>query len=158
MMSDFDGVEWLENQTKPLVVEKKEIAPPGVHSARIITAEKYKSQSGNWTVRVVYEINNGNNRDHVEFYSLWSASEEAKRISNEMFTKLCQSVGFKSFPEEVHQLVNKTLDLGLYHREETWTNKEGEEVTSKKTKIGEYLSSLNPTTPSGDKAKSPPTL
>ena len=63
MMSDFDGVEWLENQTKPLVVEKKEIAPPGVHSARIITAEKYKSQSGNWTVRVVYEINNGNNRD-----------------------------------------------------------------------------------------------
>ena len=129
-----------------------------MHSARIITAEKYKSQSGNWTVRVVYEINNGNNRDHVEFYSLWSASEEAKRISNEMFTKLCQSVGFKSFPEEVHQLVNKTLDLGLYHREETWTNKEGEEVTSKKTKIGEYLSSLNPTAPSGDKAKSPPTL
>jgi hypothetical protein len=157
MMSDFDGVEWLENQTKPQVVVK-EIAPVGVHSARIITAEKYKSQSGNWTVRVVYEINNGNNKDHVEFYSLWSASEEAKRISNEMFTKLCQSVGFKSFPEEVHQLVNKTLDLGLYHKEETWTNKEGEEVTSKKTKIGEYLSSVSPTAPSGDKPKSPPTL
>ena len=58
-MSDFDGVQWLENITKPPVVEKKEIAPPGVHSARVITAEKYKSQSGNWTVRVVYEINNG---------------------------------------------------------------------------------------------------
>ena len=75
-----------------------------------------------------------------------------------MFTKLCQAVGFKSFPEEVHQLVNKTLDLGLYHKKETWKNKEGEEVTSEKTKIGEYLSSVSPTAPSGDKPKSPPTL
>jgi hypothetical protein len=158
MMSDFDGVQWLENITKPPVVEKKEIAPPGVHSARVITAEKYKSQSGNWTVRVVYEINNGNNRDHVEFYSLWSASEEAKRISNEMFTQLCKATGFKSFPSDVHSLVNKTLDLGLYHKEETWTNNEGEEVNSKKTKIGEYLSAVSPTAPSGDKPKSPPIL
>jgi len=157
-MSDFDGVEWLENISKPPVVEKKEIAAPGVHSARIITAEKYKSQSGNWTVRVVYEINNGNNRDHVEFYSLWSASEEARRISNEMFTQLCKATGFKSFPANVHELVNKSLDLGIYHKEETWTNKEGEEVVSKKTKIGEYLSAVSPTAPSTGKTGSPPTL
>ena len=68
MSNDFDGVEWLENITKP--ASAKELAPVGVNFARIITAEKYKSKSGNWTVKVVFEMNNGTNRDHVEFYNL----------------------------------------------------------------------------------------
>tara|TARA_R100001163_G_C5062152_1_gene199144 strand:- start:2048 stop:2521 length:474 start_codon:yes stop_codon:yes gene_type:complete len=157
-MSDFDGVEWLENITKPPVTESKEIAPVGVNSARIITAEKYKSAAGNWTVRVVYEMNEGKNRDHIEFYSLWSPNENVKRISNEMFTQLSKATGFKSFPASASELVNKTLDLGIYHKEETWTNNEGEEVVSNKTKIGEYLSAVSPVAPVTDKAKSPPKL
>ncbi len=157
-MSDFDGVEWLENITKPPVVESKEISPVGVNSARVITAEKYKSAAGNWTVRVVFEMNNGSNRDHVEFYSLWSPNENVKRISNEMFTQLSKATGFKSFPESVHELVNKTLDLGIYHKEETWTNNQGEEVVSNKTKIGDYMSAVSPIAPGTEKAKTPPKL
>jgi len=156
-MSDFDGVEWLENITKP-ITERKEIAPKGVNTARIITAEKYKSEAGNWTVRVVFEMNNGDNRDHVEFYNLWATNPDSKRISNEMFTALSKACGFKQFPQNVHELVNKTLELGIYHKDESWTNREGEQVNSTKTKIGEYLSPLSSTSPGSNETKSPPRL
>jgi|TARA_R100000084_G_scaffold65274_1_gene28416 hypothetical protein len=150
MSNDFDGVEWLENITKP--ASAKELAPVGVNFARIITAEKYKSKSGNWTVKVVFEMNNGTNRDHVEFYNLWAANSEAKRISNEMFTALSKACGFKQgFPGSALELVNKTLDLGIYHKKEKWTNDSGEEVESDKTKIGEYLSPV----PSSPKSTTP---
>ena len=154
-MSDFDNVDWLETSGEPT----KDVAPPGEYEAKIISCEKYQSKSSdNWSVRVIFDLQNGAFKEHTEYFSLWSANADAKRISNEMFTQLCKATGFKSFPDDVHSLVNKTLDLGLYHKEETWTNNEGEEVNSKKTKIGEYLSSVSPTAPSGGKPKSPPIL
>ena len=52
-MSDFDGVGW--DETKPeREGPNRETAPKGVHNAKIISAEKYKSKAGNWTVKVVF--------------------------------------------------------------------------------------------------------
>jgi hypothetical protein len=159
-MSDFDSVQWLESQSRP-VVERKPLAPVGVNNARIASAEKYKSQKGNWTVKVVFDMNNEVNREHTEYYNLWATNEDAKRISNEHFTALAKACGYKSFPSEASELVGKTLELGIYHKDETWQNQDGEEVTSTKTFIGEYLSAVKPVTPAKEQkeaGKVPPIL
>lgn len=158
-MSDFEGVDWLETSSKP-VTPNKEVAPKGIYDARVITAEKYKAQSGNWTVKVVFELENGKWRDHVEYYNLWSTSPDAKRISNEMFTALAKAAGFKQFPGSIDSLVNKTLQLGIWNKDEEWTNDAGEKVTSTKTKIGDYLKNemSPPSSESKSISKSPPTL
>ena len=157
-MSDFDGAEWLENQNPMPPAVRKEIAPVGPVSACIITAEKYKAQSGNWTVRVVFELGGGEYKDHQEFYSLWHTDKDVAKLANGKFTNLAVACGFKSFPENIHEFVTKTLDLGIYHKEEKWTNNEGEEVTSIKTKIGDYFSNSEPVAPSSEGVKSPPKL
>lgn len=159
-MSDFDSVQWLESQSRP-VVERKAIAPVGVNKAKITSAEKYKSQKGNWTVRVVFEMNGGDNREHIEYYNLWATNEDAKRISNEHFTALAIACGYKSFPNEASELQGKTLELGIYHKDETWHNQDGEEITSTKTFIGEYLNAIKPVTPASEQkesGKTPPIL
>ena len=159
-MSDFEGVDWLETSSKP-VTPAREVAPKGVYDSKVIAAEKYKSQKGNWTVKVVFEIENGKYRDHIEYYNLWSNNEESKRISNEMFTALAKATGFKQFPSSIDSLINKTLQLGIYNKDEEWTNDDGETVTSTKTKISEYMRNASSPPASGVSKtikKSPPTL
>jgi hypothetical protein len=47
-MSDFDGVDFFEN-AEQMESKGPEVAPTGEYEAKIIAAEKYKSNSGNWT-------------------------------------------------------------------------------------------------------------
>ena len=147
-MSDFDGVEWLDVEQ---VSKRKELAPAGEHEVKIVAAEKYKSEAGNWTVKVSFEFSDGDYREHNEWYNLWAANADAKRISNEMFTHLAKAVGFKQFPGSIDSLVNKTLCLNIYHKDEENT-KTGETVT--RTKVGEYLNSKKNAAPSS-KSKPP---
>jgi hypothetical protein len=46
-MSDFDGVDFFEN-AEQMESKGPEVAPTGEYEAKIIAAEKYKSNSGNW--------------------------------------------------------------------------------------------------------------
>jgi hypothetical protein len=46
-----------------------EVAPTGEYEAKIIAAEKYKSNSGNWTQKVTFQIDGGTYRDHNEWSS-----------------------------------------------------------------------------------------
>jgi hypothetical protein len=133
-MSDFSDVDFFENADQ---VESKgpEVAPTGVYEAKIIAAEKYKSNSGNWTQKVTFQIDGGAYRDHNEWYNLWSANAESKRIASEIFSRLAIVCGFKKLPELANDFIGKQLKLGLKQVEETWTNDEGEQVTSSKTKI-----------------------
>tara|TARA_R100000773_G_C4216872_1_gene115430 strand:- start:720 stop:1172 length:453 start_codon:yes stop_codon:yes gene_type:complete len=133
MNSDFDNVEWIDvEQASPVL---KEIAPVGEHNAKVVSAEKYESQKGNQTVKVTFELGDGSYREHNEWYNLWAANPEAKKISNELFTHLSKAVGFKQFPGSVSELVNKTLTLSIYHKEEK-NEMTGDPVT--RTKIGRY--------------------
>ena len=133
-MSDFSDVDFFENADQ---IESKgpEVAPTGVYEAKIIAAEKYKSNSGNWTQKVTFQIDGGAYRDHNEWYNLWSANAESKRIASEIFSRLAIVCGFKKLPELANDFIGKQLKLGLKQVEETWTNDEGEQVTSNKTKI-----------------------
>ena len=44
-MSDFDDVVYVETDDKPVGAG---VAPSGDYTAKVIAAEKYKSQQGNW--------------------------------------------------------------------------------------------------------------
>ena len=127
-MSDFSDVDFFENADQ---IESKgpEVAPTGVYEAKIIAAEKYKSNSGNWTQKVTFQIDGGAYRDHNEWYNLWSANAESKRIASEIFSRLAIVCGFKKLPELANDFIGKQLKLGLKQVEETWTNDEGEQVT-----------------------------
>ena len=133
-MSDFSDVDFFENADQ---IESKgpEVAPTGVYEAKIIAAEKYKSKSGNWTQKVTFQIDGGAYRDHNEWYNLWSANAESKRIASEIFSRLAIVCGFKKLPNLANDFIGKQLKLGLKQVEETWTNDDGEQVTSSKTKI-----------------------
>ena len=90
-MSDFDDVVYVETEDKPV---GPGVAPSGDHAAKIIAAEKYKSQQGNWTLKMTFQIAGGNYRDHNEWYNLWDPREDIKQISTDIFTRLSKAVGF----------------------------------------------------------------
>ena len=117
-MSDFSDVDFFENADQ---VESKgpEVAPTGVYEAKIIAAEKYKSNSGNWTQKVTFQIDGGAYRDHNEWYNLWSANAESKRIASEIFSRLAIVCGFKKLPNLANDFIGKQLKLGLKQVEET---------------------------------------
>ena len=79
-MSDFDDVVYVETDDKPM---GPGVAPSGDHPAKIISAEKYKSQQGNWTLKMTFQIAGGNYRDHNEWYNLWDPREDIKQISTD---------------------------------------------------------------------------
>jgi|TARA_R100000388_G_scaffold59522_1_gene43833 hypothetical protein len=159
-MSDFDGVGW--DETKPeREGPNRETAPKGVHNAKIISAEKYKSKAGNWTVKVVFELEDGKYWDHVEYYGLWNQDANARDIATKYFTQLCMAIGMKQHPESVMSLVNKNLQLGIYTVTDSWKDNEtGEERSTEKTRISEYLTDANMPSPKVSMAtkKSPPSL
>ena len=133
-MSDFDGVDFFEN-AEQMESKGPEVAPTGEYEAKIIAAEKYKSNSGNWTQKVTFQIDGGTYRDHNEWYNLWSANEDSKRIASEIFSRLALVCGFKKLPDFAKDFIGKTLKVGIRQFEDNWTNNEGQAVTSLKTKI-----------------------
>ncbi|MAJ57780.1 MAG: hypothetical protein CMI74_06920 [Candidatus Pelagibacter sp.] len=136
MERDFDGVDFVnEPTTRPAQIE---VAPSGEHIAKIIDAEKYKSQAGNWTLRVVFQIEGGKYRDHKEWYNLWNPDPDAKRISNEIFSALAKAVGFKQFPTSVLSFVNKQLVLDVIQVPDSFTNNEGNEIQTTRLKVLNY--------------------
>jgi hypothetical protein len=102
-MSDFDGVDFFEN-AEQMESKGPEVAPTGEYEAKIIAAEKYKSNSGNWTQKVTFQIDGGTYRDHNEWYNLWSANEDSKRIASEIFSRLALVCGYKKATRESHRL------------------------------------------------------
>ena len=56
-MSDFGDVEFFENIEE--MSTGTPLAPDGEHNAKIIATDKYKSQAGNWTLKVTYQIDGG---------------------------------------------------------------------------------------------------
>ena len=149
-MSDFNDVDFFEN-AEQMESRGPEVAPTGVYEAKIIAAEKYKSNSGNWTQKVTFQIDGGAYRDHNEWYNLWSANEDSKRIASEIFSRLAITVGFKKLPDLANDFIGKQLRLGLKQVEETWENDQKENVTSLKTKIIKMEPSEMAPTPVGDK-------
>jgi len=149
-MSDFNDVDFFEN-AEQMESRGPEVAPTGVYEAKIIAAEKYKSNSGNWTQKVTFQIDGGTYRDHNEWYNLWSANEDSKRIASEIFSRLAITVGFKKLPDLANEFIGKQLRLGLKQVEETWENDQKENVTSLKTKIIKMEPSEMAPTPVGDK-------
>ena len=149
-MSDFNDVDFFEN-AEQMESRGPEVAPTGVYEAKIIAAEKYKSNSGNWTQKVTFQIDGGAYRDHNEWYNLWSANEDSKRIASEIFSRLAITVGFKKLPDLANDFIGKQLRLGLKQVEETWENDQKENVTSLKTKILKMEPSEMKPTPVGDK-------
>lgn len=133
-MSDFNDVVFFEN-AEQMEPRGPEVAPTGEYEAKIIAAEKYKSNSGNWTQKVTFQIDGGTYRDHNEWYNLWSANEDSKRIASEIFSRLAITVGFKKLPNLAKDFIGKQLRLGIKQVEDTWENDQGEQVTSLKTKI-----------------------
>tara|TARA_R100000664_G_scaffold16306_1_gene25045 strand:- start:321 stop:779 length:459 start_codon:yes stop_codon:yes gene_type:complete len=133
-MSDFNDVDFFEN-AEQMESRGPEVAPTGEYEAKIIAAEKYKSNSGNWTQKVTFQIDGGTYRDHNEWYNLWSANEDSKRIASEIFSRLAITVGFKKLPNLAKDFIGKQLRLGIKQVEDTWENDQGEQVTSLKTKI-----------------------
>ena len=92
-MSDFNDVEWFDNVEE--MSQGTPLAPDGEHNAKVIATDKYKSKTGNWTLKVTFQIGGGKYRDHSEWYNLWAASEDNKRISTEIFARLTKAVGLK---------------------------------------------------------------
>lgn len=149
-MSDFNDVDFFEN-AEQMESRGPDVAPTGEYEAKIIAAEKYKADSGNWTQKITFQIDGGKYRDHNEWYNLWSANKESKRIASEIFSRLAIVVGFKKLPDLAKDFIGKQLRLGIRQYEDTWTNKEGEQITSNKTKIIKMEPSEMAPTPVGDK-------
>ncbi len=135
-MSDFADITYSESESQP----KPEVAPSGEYQAKIITAEKYQARSGNWTLRIIFQIDGGKYRDHNEWFSLWSANEQAREIATDIFTRLSKAVGFvKQPPSSAQDYVGKDLTLTLKEVENNWTDNEGNERTGSKNKVLRYL-------------------
>jgi|TARA_B100000424_G_C22810944_1_gene434317 hypothetical protein len=138
-MSDFSDVEFFDNLEEQSTGTP--VAPEGEYNAKIIDTNKYKSAAGNWTLKVTFQIAGGKYRDHNEWYNLWATNEDNKRISTEIFTRLTKAVGYKKYPENHSDFVGKGLRLSLSNVDDTFTNNEGKEISTKKTKIKLYLQS-----------------
>ena len=138
-MSDFSDVEFFDNLEEQSTGTP--VAPEGEYNAKIIDTNKYKSAVGNWTLKVTFQIAGGKYRDHNEWYNLWATNEDNKRISTEIFTRLTKAVGYKKYPENHSDFVGKGLRLSLSNVDDTFTNAEGKEISTKKTKIKLYLQS-----------------
>ena len=138
-MSDFSDVEFFDNLEEQSTGTP--VAPEGEYNAKIIATDKYKSAAGNWTLKVTFQIAVGKYRDHNEWYNLWATNEDNKRISTEIFTRLTKAVGYKKYPENHSDFVGKGLRLSLSNVDDTFTNAEGKEISTKKTKIKLYLQS-----------------
>lgn len=138
-MSDFSDVEFFDNLEEQSTGTP--VAPEGEYNAKIIDTNKYKSAAGNWTLKVTFQIAGGKYRDHNEWYNLWATNEDNKRISTEIFTRLTKAVGYKKYPENHSDFVGKNLRLSLSNVDDTFTNAEGKEISTKKTKIKLYLQS-----------------
>ena len=138
-MSDFSDVEFFDNLEEQSTGTP--VAPEGEYNAKIIDTNKYKSAAGNWTLKVTFQIAGGKYRDHNEWYNLWATDEKNKRISTEIFTMLTKAVGYKKYPENHSDFVGKGLRLSLSNVDDTFTNAEGKEISTKKTKIKLYLQS-----------------
>ena len=135
-MSDFGDVEFVDNLSEmPTGVP---LADEGEHNAKIIATDKYKSQAGNWTLKVTFQIDGGKYKDHNEWYNLWATNEDNKRISTELFTRLTKACGLKKYPENHSDFVGKNLTLDMYQKEDSFQGDNGE-VKMMKTKIKNYL-------------------
>jgi hypothetical protein len=135
-MVDFEGVDWIDEPVAAELTAKKEAAPEGVHDAKVISAEKYQSpNSGNWTVKFVYQIAGGQYKDVMEWFNLWDPNPESKKISNSKFTALAKAVGFKTFPPAFDNFIGKECKLNLYTVNDSWTDNDGNERTTQKNKI-----------------------
>ena len=133
-MSDFDGVEFFDN-IEEMKIAGPEVAPTGEYNGKIVATEKYKAKSGNWTLKMTFQVDGGSYRDHMEWYNLWSPVENNKRIANEIFTRLTKAVGFKKYPDNHSEFIGKVLRLNLVQFEDEWKNDKGEMMSSPKTKI-----------------------
>tara|TARA_R100000541_G_scaffold12236_1_gene20592 strand:+ start:51 stop:512 length:462 start_codon:yes stop_codon:yes gene_type:complete len=131
-MSDFSDVEFVENALEMTGSAGPEHAPTGEYEAKIVAAEKYKSDAGNWTQKMTFQIDGGNYRDHLEWYNLWHPGEDTKRIAAEKFSKLALVCGLKELPKNGADFVGLTLRVKLRLFEDTWENKQGETITSNK--------------------------
>ena len=135
-MSDFEGVDWIDEPVVAELSARKEAAPDGVHDSKVIGAEKYQSpNSGNWTVKFTYQIGGGAFKDVMEWFNLWDPNPESKKISNGKFTALTKAVGFKTFPPKFEDFIGKELKLNLYTVNDSWTDSDGNERTTAKSKI-----------------------
>jgi|TARA_A100001011_G_scaffold382910_1_gene453442 hypothetical protein len=146
-MSDFGDVEFFDN-LEEMSSSGTPLAPDGEHNAQIIATDKYKSKAGNWTLLVTMQLDGGKYRDHKEWYNLWATSEENKRVSTEIFTRLTKAVGFKKYPENHGDFVGKKLVLKTEQIDDSFEGDNGV-VNVKKTRIKLYL-------PEADSDMSPP--
>ena len=73
-MSDFADITYSESKSQP----KPEVAPSGEYQAKIITAEKYQARSGNWTLRIIFQIDGGNyyeTREYIDNRNIYAQNQ-----------------------------------------------------------------------------------
>tara|TARA_R100000388_G_scaffold43996_1_gene33599 strand:+ start:1265 stop:1747 length:483 start_codon:yes stop_codon:yes gene_type:complete len=136
-MADFEDVEFIEN-LEETISTGPQVAPEGDYVCKIVESTKYKSKAGNYTVKITYQVDGGNYRDHTEYYNLWHPNEQTRKISNEIFTRITKAVGFQKYPSNSEYYVGKELVLGLRTVDETWQDSDGNERTSAKNKVKYY--------------------
>ena len=100
---------------------------------------------------MTFQIDGGKYRDHNEWFSLWSANEQAREIATDIFTRLGKAVGFTKEPPQIAKdFEGKTLTMRLKKVEETWKDDEGNDQVAEKNKVLLYLP------PSDDGMQVPP--
>ncbi len=135
-MADFEDVAFIENLEE--VSTGPQVAPEGEDVCKIVESTKYKSRAGNYTVKMTYQVDGGNFKDHTEYYNLWHPNEQTRSISNEIFTRITKAVGFKKYPSNADYFVGKELVLGLKTVDEAWQDTDGNERTTTKNKVKFY--------------------
>ena len=135
-MADFEDVAFIEYLEEVSI--GPQVAPEGEYVCKIVESTKYKSRAGNQTVKMTYQVDGGNYKDHTEYYNLWHPNEQTRSISNEIFTRITKAVGFKKYPSNADYFVGKELVLGLKTVDEAWQDTDGNERTTTKNKVKFY--------------------
>ena len=157
-MVDFADVDFIDTIDETPIGPS--VAPEGTYPCKVIESVKYQSKSGNNTLKITFQVDNGKYKDHVEYFSLWHPTEDVRRIATEKFTRLAKAVGFKKYPDDASAYVGKELLMNLRNVDEEWKDNDGNARTTTKTVVRSYEFkndfSTAPESASDDAEVSPP--
>ena len=141
-MSDFSGVDFFNDAE---TASEKTVAPKGVHEAKINSVENHTTQAGDKALKVIFELAGGQYYDQTEYYNLWHSREEAKQVSNKIFSQLILATGLDDYPDKKEELVGKLLRVVIGTRKVDQPDGSVKEYTNVKG----YLASENANVGSG---------
>ena len=129
-MVDFADVDFIDSIDEMPIGPS--VAPEGTYPCKVIESVKYQSKSGNNTLKITFQVDNG------KYFSLWHPTEDVRRIATEKFTRLAKAVGFKKYPDDALAYVGKELLMNLRNVDEEWKDNDGNARTTTKTVVRSY--------------------